>query len=142
MNDQPIVSEESHRQLNAINWPFASCGDGTWDIQKLTFASTPARNTNDLIDAVIYWFKFKTGKAKARITFKNVLLTVKLNGVPLHSETVVFTDAFESGDTVEFKFNNFISPFAPLGIYGLTFQFIDNQSKNNGCITFQYKLWS
>jgi hypothetical protein len=128
--------------LNAINWPFTSCGDGTWDIQKVTFAVAPARNTNQLINTVIYWFKFKTGKAKSAITFKNVLLTVKLNGVQLRSETVVFTDAFENGDTVEFKFNNSISPFAPVGTYGLSFQFVDNHNKNNGCIAFQYKIWS
>jgi hypothetical protein len=54
MNDQPIISEEAHKQLTAINWPFTSCGDGTWDIQKLTLGSTPARNTNDSIDVVIY----------------------------------------------------------------------------------------
>ena len=52
--NQPIVSEEVHQQLKAINWPFTSCGDGTWDIQKLTLGSTPARNTNDSIDVVIH----------------------------------------------------------------------------------------
>ncbi len=54
INDSPIISEEAHRQLKAINWPFTTCGDGKWDITKLTLGSTPARNTNDSIDTVIY----------------------------------------------------------------------------------------
>ena len=57
--NQPIVSEEVHTQLTAINWPFTTCGDGKWDITKLTLGSTPARNTNDSIDVVIYWLKFR-----------------------------------------------------------------------------------
>lgn len=54
VNDAPIISEEAHRQLKAINWPFTTCGDGKWDITKLTLGSTPARNTNDSIDVVTY----------------------------------------------------------------------------------------
>ena len=50
--NEPIVSETVDRQLKAINWPFTTCGDGKWDIQKLTLGSTPARNTNDSIDVV------------------------------------------------------------------------------------------
>lgn len=42
------------KQLEAINWPFTLCGDGKWDIQKLTMDSTPARNTNNSIDVVKY----------------------------------------------------------------------------------------
>lgn len=56
INKQPIISEEVDRQLEAINWPFTTCGDGKWDIQKLTLSSTPARNTNDSIDVVSYFF--------------------------------------------------------------------------------------
>lgn len=54
--NEPIVSETVDRQLKAINWPFTTCGDGKWDIQKLTLGSTPARNTNDSIDVVIIHF--------------------------------------------------------------------------------------
>lgn len=57
INKQPIVSETVDRQLKAINWPFTTCGDGQWDIQKLTLGSTPARNTNDSID-VVYIFSY------------------------------------------------------------------------------------
>jgi hypothetical protein len=59
LNNQPIVSETVDRQLKAINWPFSSCGDGKWDIQKLTLGSTPARNQNDSIDVVTYLFYFR-----------------------------------------------------------------------------------
>lgn len=55
INKQPIISEEVDKQLEAINWPFTTCGDGKWDIQKLTLSSTPARNTNDSIDVVSYF---------------------------------------------------------------------------------------
>ena len=54
LNNQPIVSETVDRQLKAINWPFTTCGDGNWDIQKLTLGATPARNQNDSIDVVTY----------------------------------------------------------------------------------------
>lgn len=54
IDNQPIVSETVHKQLKAINWPFTTCGDGKWDIQKLTLGSTPARNSNDSIDVVTY----------------------------------------------------------------------------------------
>ena len=54
INNEPIVSETVDRQLKAINWPFTTCGDGKWDIQKLTLGSTPARNQNDSIDVVTY----------------------------------------------------------------------------------------
>ena len=53
INKAPIVTETIDRQLKAINWPFTSCGDGKWDIQKLTLSATPTRNTNDSIDVVI-----------------------------------------------------------------------------------------
>jgi len=69
-------------------------------------------------------------------------LTVKLNGAPLHTETEVFTESYDNGDTVEYKFVNFIPSFAPPGTYGLTFQFVDDADKNNGCLSFQFKLWS
>lgn len=58
--NEPIVSETVDRQLKAINWPFSTCGDGKWDIQKLTLGSTPARNTNDSIDVVIITFKSRS----------------------------------------------------------------------------------
>lgn len=50
---QNIVSET---QLKAINWPFTTCGDGRWKIEKLTLSAQPARNTNDSIVVVIYIF--------------------------------------------------------------------------------------
>lgn len=38
--------------LKDIPWPFTTCGQGKWTIQKLTLGSTPARNTNDDITVV------------------------------------------------------------------------------------------
>jgi hypothetical protein len=58
--NEPIISETVDRQLKAINWPFTTCGDGKWDIQKLTLGSTPARNTNDSIDVVIIHINFRS----------------------------------------------------------------------------------
>lgn len=58
--NEPIISETVDRQLKAINWPFTTCGDGKWDIQKLTLGSTPARNTNDSIDVVIIYINFRS----------------------------------------------------------------------------------
>lgn len=66
---------------------------------------------------------------------------VKLNGAPLHTESIAFTESYDNGDTVEFKFTNFVPSFAPSGTYGLTFQFVDKAGKNNGCLSFQFKLW-
>ncbi len=62
--NQPIISEEVDRQLKAINWPFTLCGDGKWDIQKLTLGSTPARNSNDSIDVVILFSYHRLVKPK------------------------------------------------------------------------------
>lgn len=58
--NEPIISETVDRQLKAINWPFTTCGDGKWDIQKLTLGSTPARNTNDSIDVVNIYINFRS----------------------------------------------------------------------------------
>ncbi len=38
--------------VEGINWPFTTCGDGSWTIEKLTLASQPARNANNDIDVV------------------------------------------------------------------------------------------
>jgi hypothetical protein len=67
-------------------------------------------------------------------------LTVKLNGVVLDKENITYTKSFDSGDVVDFAYTNFIPSFAPSGTYVLIFQFIDSSDKNNGCITFQFKL--
>ena len=40
--------------IKAINWPFTTCGDGHWTIEKLTLSAQPARNTNDSIVVVIF----------------------------------------------------------------------------------------
>jgi hypothetical protein len=65
---------------------------------------------------------------------------VKLNGVPLHNEDIPFTDSFDDGDTVEFRYKNYVPSFAPPGTYGLTFNFIDKAGKDQGCIAFSFKL--
>jgi hypothetical protein len=44
---------KGEEEVQAIDWPFTTCGDGDWDIEKLTLGSTPKRNTNDDIDVVI-----------------------------------------------------------------------------------------
>jgi hypothetical protein len=41
--------------IKAINWPFTTCGDGHWTIEKLTLSSQPVRNSNDSITVVIIW---------------------------------------------------------------------------------------
>lgn len=58
----------------------------------------------------------------------------------LDKEVADFTTAYDAGDSVEFSYKNFIPSFAPSGTYGLTFQFIDSNEKNNGCLQFQFKL--
>lgn len=66
---------------------------------------------------------------------------MKLNGVYLHDEKVPFVKSYQTDDTIEFKYKNFIPSFAPAGTYGITFQF-KNGDKNNGCMSFNFKLWS
>lgn len=67
-------------------------------------------------------------------------MTVRLNGAPLHSESVAFTESYDVGDTVEFKFVNYVPSFAPSGNYGINFQFTDKKGANNGCFTMLFKL--
>ena len=64
---------------------------------------------------------------------------VKYNGAFIHDETVEFKKDFDEGDIVEFKYSNFIPLIAPIGSYSITFQF-KNQSTNNGCLSFNFKL--
>jgi hypothetical protein len=65
---------------------------------------------------------------------------VKLNGVYLHDESIPFSQSYEEGDTVEFRYKNFVPSFAPPGTYGLTFQFKNKDNKDNGCMAFSFKL--
>lgn len=51
-----------------------------------------------------------------------------------------FVSSYDAGDTIEFSYKNYIPSFAPSGTYGLTFQFIDSDEKNNGCLQFAFKL--
>jgi hypothetical protein len=67
-------------------------------------------------------------------------LTVKLNGVVLNKDTIPFTKSYDESDVVDWAYSNFIPSFAPSGTYVLIFQFIDSNDKENGCITFQFKL--
>lgn len=82
----------------------------------------------------------QTGTAKASVNFKRADILVKLNGAFLDKQTAEFTSSYDAGDSIEFKYTNFIPSFAPPGTYGLTFQFVDSKDKNNGCIQFQFKL--
>lgn len=82
----------------------------------------------------------QTGTARKAVTFKRADINVKLNGAFLDKETEPFTKSYESGDAIEFSYKNFIPSFAPAGTYTLTFQFVDSNEKNNGCIQFQFKL--
>lgn len=43
---------QNEKAVKAINWPFTTCGNGDWTIEKLTLASQPARNANNDIDVV------------------------------------------------------------------------------------------
>jgi hypothetical protein len=58
----------------------------------------------------------------------------------LNKETITYTKTYDQSDVVEFTYSNFIPSFAPSGTYVLIFQFIDSKEKENGCITFQFKL--
>lgn len=113
--------------VSAIPWPFTVCGDkGDWTIESLTLGSTPKRNTNDDITV--------TGTADSSVSFKQVILNVKLNGVFLDKETIDFDSSYDGGDSVEFKFQNYVPSFAPPGTYLLTFEFNDTSDKVNGCL--------
>ncbi len=68
-------------------------------------------------------------------------INVKLNGVFLDKEVIEYTDSYDSSDTVEFSYKNYIPPIAPSGVYGLTFQFFDSKDAVNGCLQFQFKIW-
>lgn len=132
-------TEISTPQISAIPWPFTVCGNGDWTITSLTLDQTPKRNTNDNIVTVLILF-IQSGTANAAITFKKVDLTVKLNGAPLDQQTHQFTNSYDAGDAIEYSFENYIPGFAPIGTYTLNFQFIDSKDKNNGCMSFQFKL--
>ncbi len=138
-----VAIEREIKELSAINWPFTTCGDGHWTIEKLTLSAQPARNTNDSITTVILWFYlfFQIGTAQDSISFKQVVLNVKLNGTPLHTENIAFAQSYDNGDTVEFKFSNFIPGFAPSGTYGMTFNFVNSAGQPEGCLAFSFKLW-
>lgn len=79
------------------------------------------------------------GTATDDTSFTAVAINVKLNGAFLHSETVDFKQSYQDGDTIEFKYKNFVPSYAPPGTYGLTFTF-KSGSNDNGCIAFSFKL--
>jgi hypothetical protein len=54
-DEKDIIIDSGSQSVNAINWPFTICGQGSWTIQKLTLGSSPARNTNDDIDVVVIY---------------------------------------------------------------------------------------
>lgn len=124
---------------SAINWPFQVCGAGPWIIKSLTMSANPSRNLNDDIIAVIDSL-IQTGNAKDHIEFDHVDLDVKLNGLFLHSETIGYKDEYDEGDTVTFKYTNFIPSFAPSGTYLLTFNFKGAGNVALGCLSFNFKL--
>jgi hypothetical protein len=68
-----------------------------------------------------------------------VTLDVKLNGAFLHSESLDYAKSYGAGDTIQFKFNNYIPSFSPPGTYTLSFTF-KNGNEANGCVAFQFKL--
>lgn len=82
----------------------------------------------------------QTGTANEDVSFVSVDLTVKLNGVFLHNESIPFKQTFEDGDTISFKYTNYIPGFAPSGNYGLTFNFKTKSGSTNGCLAFSFKL--
>jgi hypothetical protein len=79
------------------------------------------------------------GTATDDTAFTQAYINVKLNGVFLHEETVDFKKSYSEGDTVEFKYQNYVPGFAPPGTYGLQFVF-KNNGKDNGCLGFSFKL--
>jgi len=52
LNAYHIYDAILQHQVRDINWPFTVCGDGSWEIKKLTLGGQPARNTNDDITIV------------------------------------------------------------------------------------------
>ena len=67
-------------------------------------------------------------------------LDVKLNGAQLDSREIPYSQSYDSGDTVEFKFQNFIPGFAPPGSYTLICNFINDAGTAEGCFSFGFKL--
>jgi hypothetical protein len=53
---------------------------------------------------------------------------------------VKYTDVYDQGDNVTFKYNNFIPSFAPAGTYLLTFNLKDSANGALGCFSFNFKL--
>lgn len=72
--------------------------------------------------------------------FDHVDVEVKLNGLFLHSETVAYTNVYDTGDVLTFKYSNLIVSFAPAGTYTLTFNFKDTAGAAAGCFNFSFKL--
>lgn len=67
-------------------------------------------------------------------------LEAKLNGVFLHSEVVDYRNIYEEGDTVEFKYKNFVPAFAPAGNYQIIFNFVNTAGNPEGCLSLVFKL--
>ena len=80
------------------------------------------------------------GLAQLATTFFDVFLTVKLNGVGIHNQTMPFNQSFEDGDSVEYKYSTEIPSFVPSGNYALTFQFRRKNGSANGCIAIAWKF--
>jgi hypothetical protein len=47
---------------------------------------------------------------------------------------------YDEGDSVEFKFKNYVPSFAPSGQYALTLTFINKAGKAEGCVAFGFKI--
>jgi hypothetical protein len=105
----------------------------------LTLSAQPSRNINDEIISV-HLNLFQTGNVNSYVEFDHVDVDVKLNGLFLHSETATFSQVYDSGDILTYKYNNFIPSFAPTGTYLLTFNFKDKANGNQGCFSFTFKL--
>ena len=140
IQQNPQPEKNFQQKIEAIPWPFTLCGgEADWTIESVTLGNTPKRNTNNDIDVVDFYF-MQTGTAKKPITFKRAEINVKLNGVYLDKEVIEFKDSYDTGDTVEFKYQNYVPSIAPSGTYSLVFQFFDSKETVNGCMQFQFKL--
>lgn len=122
-----------------IDWPFTVCATGPWQMISLTLGSRPARNDDHTITAVIHTTT-QTGYVLGPVDFDHVNLDVKLNGQFIRSEALPFSDSFNRGGTLAFRYNEFVPESAPAGTYTLTFNFQDEAASEVGCFQLTYEI--
>jgi len=67
-------------------------------------------------------------------------MSVKLSGVPIHTESQPVTDVLDNGDAFNFDYNVFIPTISPSGDYDITFNLNDMTDKSVSCINIKLSL--